>query len=87
MRHLIVALALLAAASPAAAQVRGIPVYNSGVPWGIGFMATSVFPSSFNPDGPAGSDVSVGVTATGAARSVREHELAPDVDRMPRTHT
>ena len=73
----------------AAAQVRGIPVYNSGVPRGlaihgdVGFSneaagkgtalalsgragfgplgATAIL-SSFNPDGPSGSDVSVGAT-------------------------
>ena len=73
----------------AAAQVRGIPVYNSGVPRGIAiygdvgfsddnagkgtafavsgragfgpFGATAIL-STFNPDGPASSDVSVGAT-------------------------
>lgn len=81
--------ALLAGATGASAQVRGIPVYNSGVPRGIaiygdvGFSdesagkgtafgvsgragfgpigATAIL-STFNPDGPASSDVSVGAT-------------------------
>jgi hypothetical protein len=45
MRLLIVALACLAASSPALAQVRGIPVYNSGVPRGIGIYADVGFPN------------------------------------------
>ena len=80
----------VALASPVGAQVRGIPVYNSGVPRGIGIYADVAFPndeggggtgwgltgkagfgllgvsailSSFNPDGPAESDLSVGATA------------------------
>jgi hypothetical protein len=76
-------------ARSAQAQVRGIPVYNSGVASGIAlygdvgfpnsdagkgtayaltgragfgpFGATAIF-SSFNPDGPASSDLSVGAT-------------------------
>jgi hypothetical protein len=82
-------LALLAGARPAGAQVRGLPVYNSGVPRGIaiygdvgfsnadagkgtalgisgragfGPLGVSAILSTFNPDGPAGSDVSVGGT-------------------------
>jgi hypothetical protein len=82
-------LCLAAVAPPAAAQVRGIPVYNSGIPTGIGiygdvgfsdenagkgkafavsgragfgpFGATAIL-STFNPDGPGSSDVSVGAT-------------------------
>src|ERR671921_771623 len=82
-------LCLGVAASEGAAQVRGIPVYNSGVPTGIGiygdvgfsdenagkgkafavsgragfgpFGATAML-STFNPDGPGSSDVSVGAT-------------------------
>jgi hypothetical protein len=85
-----IALAALAAAtSSAAAQVRGIPVYNAGVPRGIGISADVGFPndeagggtgyavtgragfgvlgvsailSSYNPDGPGDSDLSVGAT-------------------------
>jgi hypothetical protein len=87
----LVALALgVAGAAPTlAAQVRGIPVYNSGIATGIAlygdvgfpnsdagkgtafaltgragfgpFGATAIF-SSFNPDGPASSDLSVGAT-------------------------
>lgn len=72
-----------------AAQVRGIPVYNSGIASGIAVYGDVGFPnsnsgkgtalavtgragfgpfgatailSSFNPDGPASSDVSVGAT-------------------------
>jgi hypothetical protein len=83
------ALLLALAAAPAAAQVRGIPVYNSGVPRGLGLYADLGFPneragggtgygvtakagfglfgvsamlSSYNPDGPVGSEVSVGGT-------------------------
>ena len=80
---------LALAGQPAAAQVRGIPVYNSGVSTGVAvygdvgfpndaagkgtafavtgragfgpFGATAIF-SSFNPDGPTGSDLSVGAT-------------------------
>ncbi len=78
------------AASPAASQVRGIPVYNNGVPRGIGIYGDVGFPndaagggtaygvtgragfgllgvtamlSTYDPDGPADSDVSVGATA------------------------
>ena len=75
--------------SDAMAQVRGIPVYNSGIPSGIGvygdmglpdteagkgqayalsgragfgaFGATAIL-STFNPDGPADSELSVGAT-------------------------
>ena len=93
-RHTAVGLVALALGVPAAAptlaaQVRGIPVYNSGVASGIAlygdvgfpnsdagkgtafaltgragfgpFGATAIF-SSFNPDGPASSDLSVGAT-------------------------
>jgi hypothetical protein len=90
LRALLLALGIAAAAAPAAAQVRGIPVYNNGVPRGIGlygdvglpndeagggtayaitgkagfgvFGATAML-SSYNPDGPADSDLSVGATA------------------------
>lgn len=83
------ALGLMLHTRPAAAQVRGIPVYNSGVSTGIGIYgdvgfsnqdagkgtafavsgragfgplgATAIL-SSFNPDGPGESDVSVGAT-------------------------
>ena len=78
------------AAAPAAAQVRGIPVYNNGVPRGIGIYGDVGLPndeagggtayavtgkagfgllgvtamlSSYNPDGPEDSDLSVGATA------------------------
>jgi hypothetical protein len=77
------------AAPSAAAQVRGLPVYNSGVASGIALYGDVGFPndnagkgtafaltgragfgpfgatailSSFNPDGPASSDLSVGAT-------------------------
>src|SRR6478752_9628632 len=73
----------------AVAQVRGIPVYNGGVPTGIavygdvgfsdenagkgtafgvsgragfGPLGATATLSTFNPDGPASSDVSVGAT-------------------------
>ena len=79
----------IAAALPSAAQVPGLPVYNQGVPRGIGLYADVGFPndsagggtaygvtgrvgfgilgvtaivSSYDPDGPAGSAVSVGAT-------------------------
>jgi len=84
------ALILMIGMSRAApAQVRGIPVYNSGVPRGLGIYgdvgfsneaagkgtalavsgragfgplgATAIL-STFNPDGPGGSDLSVGAT-------------------------
>jgi hypothetical protein len=83
------AAALAGMAPSAAAQVRGIPVYNAGIPRGIGiygdvgfsndeagggtgyavtgragfgvFGATAIL-SSYNPDGPGDSDVSVGAT-------------------------
>jgi hypothetical protein len=81
--------ALAGGAESAQAQVRGIPVYNAGVPRGIGIYGDVGFPndeagggtgygvtgragfgpfgatailSSFNPDGPGDSDVSVGAT-------------------------
>lgn len=87
--HAFAALALAAGALPAAAQNPGLPVYNIGVPRGIGLYGDLGFPnaaagkgtaygvtgragfgpvgvtatlSSLNPDGPAGSDVSVGGT-------------------------
>jgi hypothetical protein len=90
LRAVLLALGLAAAAAPAAAQVRGIPVYNNGVPRGIGvygdvglpndeagggtayavtgkagfgvFGATAML-SSYNPDGPEDSGLSVGATA------------------------
>ncbi len=86
----IVAAAVLAGrAAPADAQVRGIPVYNAGVPRGIGLYGDVGFPndeagggtgyavtgragfaafgasailSSYNPEGPGDSKVSVGGT-------------------------
>jgi hypothetical protein len=94
LRAMIVALgipiAASIAASPAAAQVRGIPVYNNGVPRGIGLYGDVGLPnddagggtaygltgrvgfgligvtaivSSYDPDGPAGAEASVGATA------------------------
>lgn len=87
----IVGLTLGVASLPPAveAQVRGIPVYNSGIPTGIGIYGDIGFPntdagkgralavssrggfgplgatailSTFNPDGPGGSELSVGAT-------------------------
>jgi hypothetical protein len=86
-----VGLLLAAMLSPeiAAAQVHGIPVYNSGIPTGIGVYADIGFPntdagkgrslalsgragfgpfgatailSTFNPEGPSDSELSVGGT-------------------------
>ena len=94
MKHavlgLIVGVATLAGgAASVEAQVRGIPVYNAGVPRGIGIYGDVGFPndeagggtayavtgragfgpfgatamlSTYNPDGPADSDLSVGAT-------------------------
>jgi hypothetical protein len=86
---IVVAAALVGIAAPADAQVRGIPVYNAGVPRGIGVYGDVGFPndeagggtgyavtgragfgafgatailSSYNPDGPGDSDLSVGAT-------------------------
>jgi hypothetical protein len=83
------AILLCAGARSGVAQVRGIPVYNSGIPTGIAIYGDVGFPnqdagkgtafavsgragfgplgatailSTFNPDGPASSDVSVGAT-------------------------
>jgi hypothetical protein len=83
------AAALAGVAPSAAAQVRGIPVYNAGIPRGIGIYGDVGFPnddagggtgyavtgragfgvfgatamlSSYNPDGPGDSDISVGAT-------------------------
>lgn len=83
------ALGLLLGSRTAEAQVRGIPVYNSGVSTGVAIYGDVGFPnddagkgtafalsgragfgpfgatailSTFNPDGPAGSDLSVGAT-------------------------
>lgn len=94
MKHAVLgaiigAAALAGGTAPVGAQVRGIPVYNAGVPRGIGvygdvgfsndeagggtayavtgragfgpFGATAMF-STYNPDGPADSDLSVGAT-------------------------
>src|SRR3954469_1558357 len=85
----VLALGLVLGPSRAGAQVRGIPVYNSGIASGIAIYGDVGFPnanagkgtafavsgragfgplgasailSTFNPDGPAGSDVSVGAT-------------------------
>jgi hypothetical protein len=92
MRHTvraIVILLLALGARPLRAQNPGLPVYNLGVPRGIGLYGDVGFPndaagggtaygatvragfgpigatatlSALNPDGPAGSDVSVGGT-------------------------
>ncbi|HEY7503962.1 MAG TPA: hypothetical protein VH700_07665 [Gemmatimonadales bacterium] len=83
------AAALTGGAPSVAAQVRGLPVYNAGLPRGIGIYGDAGFPndeagggnaygvtgrlgmgafgatamlSSYDPDGPNGSDVSVGAT-------------------------
>jgi hypothetical protein len=83
------AIGLALGPSRAVAQVRGIPVYNSGIASGIAIYGDVGFPnadagkgtafavsgragfgplgasailSTFNPDGPTGSDVSVGAT-------------------------
>jgi hypothetical protein len=83
------AAALAGVAPSAVAQVRGIPVYNAGVPRGVGIYGDVGFPndeagggtgygvtgragfgvfgatailSSYNPDGPGDSDLSVGAT-------------------------
>jgi hypothetical protein len=85
----VLAAALAVGAPSAAAQVRGIPVYNAGIPRGIGIYGDAGFPndeagggtayavtgrlgmgafgatamlSTYNPDGPIGSEVSVGGT-------------------------
>jgi len=82
-------LSLVLGPSRAAGQVRGVPVYNSGIASGIGIYGDVGFPddnagkgtayaltgrvgfgafgisailSTFDPDGPPGSDVSVGGT-------------------------
>jgi hypothetical protein len=92
MRHIVravVILLLALGARPLRAQNPGLPVYNLGVPRGIGLYGDVGFPndaagggtaygatvragfgpigatatlSALNPDGPAGSDVSVGGT-------------------------
>ena len=91
LRATLLALGIAVAASPAAAQVRGIPVYNNGVPRGIGLygdvglpndeagggtayavtaragfgvFGASAMLSSYNPDGPGDSDLSVGATGS-----------------------
>ena len=83
------ALGVACAAAPSEAQVRGIPVYNSGIPTGIGLHGDIGFPntdagkgrafaltgragfgpfgasailSTFNPEGPGDSELSVGGT-------------------------
>ena len=93
LRAVILGLGVMAAlpllAMRASAQVSGIPVYNNGVPRGIGvygdvglpndeagggtayaatgkagfgLLGVTAILSSYNPDGPAGSDLSVGAT-------------------------
>jgi hypothetical protein len=86
---IVMAAALSGGAASVEAQVRGIPVYNVGVPRGIGVYGDVGFPndkagggtayavtgragfgpfgatailSSYNPDGPGDSDLSVGAT-------------------------
>jgi hypothetical protein len=86
---LILAVAVAGGASPAAAQVRGLPLYNSGIPRGLGLYGDVGFPNdeagggtgygltgrlgaglfgvtatlaSYDADGPAGSDLTVGGT-------------------------
>ncbi len=85
----VAAAALAGGVAPVEAQVRGIPVYNAGVPRGIGIygdvgfsndeagggtaygvtgragfgpLGATAMLSTYNPDGPGGSDVSVGTT-------------------------
>jgi hypothetical protein len=87
--HAFLVLAFALGAAPARAQNPGLPVYNQGVPRGIGLYGDVGFPndeagggtvfgvtgrggfgplgvtatlSSFDQDGPGGSDVSVGGT-------------------------
>jgi hypothetical protein len=89
LRAVALAAALTGVAPSAVAQVRGIPVYNVGVPRGIGIYGDVGFPndeagggtayaltgragfgvfgatailSSYNPEGPGDSDLSVGAT-------------------------
>ncbi len=86
---ILVAAVFGGAAASAEAQVRGIPVYNAGVPRGVGVygdvgfsndeagggtayavtgragfgpLGATVMLSTYNPDGPADSDLSVGAT-------------------------
>jgi hypothetical protein len=93
MKHTVLAVVVAALAAggvgSAEAQVPGIPVYNAGIPRGVGIYgdvglpndeagggtayavtgragfgplgATAIL-STYNPDGPAGSDLSVGAT-------------------------
>jgi hypothetical protein len=93
MKHMVLAVVVAALAAggvgSAEAQVPGIPVYNAGIPRGVGIYgdvglpndeagggtayavtgragfgplgATAIL-STYNPDGPAGSDISVGAT-------------------------
>jgi hypothetical protein len=67
---LVAAVGMTAVALPAAAQVRGLPVYNAGVPRGIGVAADFGFPNEdagkglgYGVTGSAGLGL-VGVTAT-----------------------
>lgn len=89
LRAIIALLGVAITVPSAAAQVRGIPVYNVGVPRGIGVYGDVGFPndeagggtayavtgrggfglfgatailSTYNPDGPGDSDLSVGAT-------------------------
>lgn len=89
LRATLALLGVVITAPSVAAQVRGIPVYNVGVPRGIGIYGDVGFPndeagggtayavtgrggfglfgatailSTYNPDGPGDSDVSVGAT-------------------------
>jgi opacity protein-like surface antigen len=69
----VLVLALLLSGAPLAAQVRGLPVYNSGVPRGIGLYGDVGFPNdaaggghAFGATGRLGLGF-VGVTATLAA--------------------
>lgn len=63
----------LAAGTPAAAQVRGIPVYNSGVPTGVTLAGELGFPSSGTGGGVAfGGSARFGFGPLGATAMVIE---------------
>lgn len=86
---LMAAALVVSGSASAGAQVRGIPVYNAGIPRGVGVFGDVGFPndeagggtayavtgragfgplgatamlSTYNPDGPGDSDLSVGAT-------------------------
>ncbi|HXE59024.1 MAG TPA: outer membrane beta-barrel protein [Gemmatimonadales bacterium] len=77
------ALALACAANPASAQVLGIPVYNGGVPSGIGIGIDVAFPNDDLGDGTAyGVRGMVGLGPLGLTASLAQFNPKGDGDNV-----